>query len=144
MDVVLRLEVGHAGRHLGRHVYQLGQLEGAALALEVLQQAPVLHQLRDDEDGLLVGAHRVQLQHHHHCQHCHDHHHYLDQLGVTQLLHDLGLAQEVFGIHGAWCGNSFSTSIVGRVDMYLDIVDNGLQFAGDVMDVTNHKGQLTF
>ena len=61
------------------------QVAKYCLCLEVLQQAAVLHELRDDEDGLLVGAHGVQL----------------DQLGVAELLHDLSLAQEVLRVHRA-------------------------------------------
>ena len=53
--------------------------------LEIFEQASVLHELGDDEDWLLIGADSVQL----------------DQLGVAQLLHDLGLGQEVLGVHGA-------------------------------------------
>ena len=83
--VVLTLEVGHPRRHLGAHVDQLLELHGPPLALEILQQAAVLHELRDDEDGLLVGADGVQL----------------DQLGMPELLHDLGLAQEILRVHRA-------------------------------------------
>ena len=86
MDVVLALEVRHPGRHLGRHVDQLGQLHGPALALEVLQQTPVLHQLGDDEDRLLQGTHGVQL----------------DQFGMSQLFHDLSFGEEILGIHSAY------------------------------------------
>ena len=85
MDVVLTLEVGHPRRHLGAHIYQLLELHRPALALEILQQAAILHELGDDEDGLLVGADGVQL----------------DQLGMAELLHDLGLAQEVLRVHRA-------------------------------------------
>ena len=85
MDVVLTLEVSHPSRHLGAHVDQLLELHSPTLALEILQQAAVLHELSDDEDGLLVGADGVQL----------------DQLGMAELLHDLSLAQEVLRVHRA-------------------------------------------
>ena len=62
VDVVLALQVGHARRHLRRHVDQLRQLEQLPLPLQVLQQAAELHQLRHDVDGLLQRAHRVQLR----------------------------------------------------------------------------------
>lgn len=55
------------------------------VTLEVVQQAAVLHQLSDDVDGLLHGAHSVQL----------------DQLGMPQPLHDLSLSQEVLRVHGS-------------------------------------------
>ena len=54
--------------------------------MEILQQASILHQLCDDEYRLLRGADSVEL----------------DQLGMSQLLHDLRLGQEVLGVHGAW------------------------------------------
>ena len=53
--------------------------------LEVLEQAAELHELRHDVDRLLRGADRVEL----------------DELGVPQLLHDVGLREEVLGVHGA-------------------------------------------
>ena len=46
----------------------------------------MLHELRDDVDWFLEGAHRVQL----------------DQLRVPQLLHDGRLAQEVLRVHRAY------------------------------------------
>ena len=85
VDVVLTLEVSHPSRHLGAHVNQLLELHRPALALELLQQAAVLHELGDDEDWFLVGADGVQL----------------DQLGMAELLHDLSLAQEVLRVHRA-------------------------------------------
>ena len=53
------------------------------LTLEELEQAAISHELGDDVDGLVLRAHRVQL----------------DELRVTQLLHNLSLSQEVLGIH---------------------------------------------
>lgn len=66
-----------------------------SLTLEVVQQASVAHQLRHNVDGLLQRAHSIQL----------------DQLGVPQALHDLGLSQEVGSVHG-FCrdGGNPSTS----------------------------------
>ena len=55
-------------------------------ALEELEEAAVLHELRDDVDRLLRSAHGVQL----------------DELGVPQLLHNLSLSQKVLGIHRSW------------------------------------------
>ena len=85
VDVVLTLEIGHPRRHLGAHVDQLLELHSPTLALEILQQAAVLHELSDDEDGLFVGADSVQL----------------DQFGMAELLHDLSLAEEVLRVHRA-------------------------------------------
>ena len=53
--------------------------------LEVLEQAAELHELSHDVDRLLRGADGVQL----------------DELGVPELLHDVGLREEVLGVHGA-------------------------------------------
>ena len=85
VDVVLTLEIGHPRRHLGAHVDQLLELHSPTLALKILQQAAILHELSDDKDGLFVRADSVQL----------------DQFGMAELLHDLSLAEEVLGVHRA-------------------------------------------
>lgn len=53
------------------------------LTLQIIQQRAVLHQLCNNVDRLLDGAHGVQL----------------DQFAVPQLLHDLCLGQKVLWIH---------------------------------------------
>lgn len=55
------------------------------LTLQVLEQAAVPHELGNDVDRLLDRADSVQLY----------------ELAVPQFLHDLGLGQEVLGVHGA-------------------------------------------
>ncbi len=65
------------------HYYITGRQWGC-LTLEVLQQAAVLHQLRDDVDGLLHGADSVQL----------------NELVMPQPFHYLSLSQEVLRVHG--------------------------------------------
>ena len=55
------------------------------LTLQVFEQAAEFHELRDDIDGLLQGADSVEL----------------DELGMAQLLHDVGLGQEVLRVHRA-------------------------------------------
>ena len=52
---------------------------------EVLQQAAVLHQLRDDVDGLLQCADGVELK----------------KVGMVDLLHHLGLCNKVLHLHSA-------------------------------------------
>ena len=85
VDVVVQLQVRHARRHLGRHVDELGQLERAALLLQVLEQAALGHEFGDDHERLLLRADGIELH----------------QLGVPQLLHDVRLLEEGRGLHGA-------------------------------------------
>lgn len=60
-------------------------MEKTTLTLQELEQRAVLHELRDDVDRLLEGAHGVQL----------------DQLAVPELLHDLRLGEEILRVHGS-------------------------------------------
>lgn len=54
-----------------------------SLTLQKVQQRPILHQLSDDINWLLEGANGVQL----------------NQLIMSQFLHDLSLCEEVLGVH---------------------------------------------
>ena len=53
--------------------------------MEIIEQAPILHELGDNVDGLSFCADGVEL----------------DQLLVLKFLHDLGLGEEVLDGHGA-------------------------------------------
>eukprot|EP00047_Mylnosiga_fluctuans_P017911 m.65384 g.65384 ORF g.65384 m.65384 type:complete len:468 (-) comp7319_c0_seq2:293-1696(-) len=83
VDKVLQLEVGHARGDLGSHIDELGQAQGLALVVQVVEQAAVLHQLADNVEGHLVRADGKEL----------------DQLGVAQTLHHGSLLQEVGRLH---------------------------------------------
>jgi hypothetical protein len=85
VNVILRLQVSHTGRNLRAHVDQVRELQDLLVVLEVLQHRAVGHELGDDVDRLLGGAHGVQL----------------DQVLVTEPLHDLGLDEEVLRVHRA-------------------------------------------
>ena len=67
-----------------------GSYTGFADTLEVFEETAVSHQFRHDVDRLVLGADRIQL----------------DELLMSQLLHDLSLRQEVFRIHRA-CNISY-------------------------------------
>jgi hypothetical protein len=70
--------------YLSCHVYERGQRHALSVPLpEIVQQAAVAHELGDDEDGLLVGAHGVQA----------------NQLLMAKLLHDARLGHEGFRRH---------------------------------------------
>lgn len=62
MDVLLRLKIGHALRHVFTHLQQLHRRWVLPQALsEVRQQAAVGQKLSDDVNGSLFGADAVQL-----------------------------------------------------------------------------------
>ena len=84
-QVAVLFEVGHACGDLRHHVYQRRQLQYLTGTLaQVRKQRAVSHQLRDNVDGLTC-AHREQLH----------------QLGVIEILRDLGFLQEIILRHGS-------------------------------------------
>lgn len=54
--------------------------------LQIFQKTTISHEFRNDIDRLFHRAHSVQL----------------NQLGMSEFLHDLRFGQEVFWIHSAW------------------------------------------
>ena len=84
VDVVARLEVGHALGYLRGHVDERVERQPlAARRLQVVEQTAVAHELGDNVDGLLGGAEGVEL----------------DELGVADALHESGLGAEVALVH---------------------------------------------
>ena len=87
MDVILLLEKRHASGDLRGNVEQGGHFQlSATRALQIIEKAAVLHQFGDDVDGLLDGAHGIQLY----------------EIRMSEFLHDGCFGEKVSGIHRTW------------------------------------------
>lgn len=78
------LQVAHSGRDLRRHVHEYDRVDVLAVSCtQIVEQVAAAHELRDDVEGGLAGAHAQQLH----------------QVRVAHLLHYGRLLEEVLKCH---------------------------------------------